>query len=91
MTCSCPTGDGSLSWPCQTHPPESPRLLTPLEAEAVLSIRQLEAQAHRLGKVLGSMADVDQHAVERAMIALHRATAQMESAVTRNEVKNDPA
>ena len=22
-TCTCPSGDGSLRWPCPTHPPES--------------------------------------------------------------------
>lgn len=23
-TCTCPSGDGSLRWPCPVHPPEDP-------------------------------------------------------------------
>jgi hypothetical protein len=26
QVCTCPSGDGSLLWPCPTHPPEQPVL-----------------------------------------------------------------
>lgn len=63
-----------------------PRLLSHLEGEVMHSICRLRADAERLAKAMGRMADVDQHAVERGMIALRRAAAQLEGAVTRNEV-----
>ncbi|WP_339535704.1 hypothetical protein [Pseudomonas hunanensis] len=65
-----------------------PRLLSYLGGEVMHSICRLKADAERLAKAMGRMADVDQHAVERGMIALRRATAQLEDAVTRNEVSS---
>ena len=32
-TCTCPSGDGSLRWPCPQHPPESPTERTAAPAE----------------------------------------------------------
>ena len=64
---------------------EQPRLLSGLQGEVVHSLGTLKSDAERLAKAMGRMADVDQHAVERGMIALRRAVAQLENAVTRNE------
>jgi len=63
---------------------EQPRLLSGLQGEVVHSLGTLKSDAERLAKAMGRMADVDQHAVERGMIALRRAVAQLENAVTRN-------
>lgn len=63
-----------------------PRMLSHLGGEVMHGIGRLKADAERLAKAMNSMADVDQHAVERGMIALRRATAKLEDAVTRNEV-----
>ena len=62
------------------------RMLSHLGGEVMHGICRLKADAERLAKAMSRMADVDQHAVERGMIALRRATAQLEDAVTRNEV-----
>lgn len=60
-------------------------MLSHLGGEVMHGIGRLKADAERLAKSMGRMADIDQHAVERGMIALRRATAQLECAVTRNE------
>lgn len=62
-----------------------PRLLSGLQGEVVHSVGTLRSDAERLAKAMGRMEDVDQNAVERGMIALRRAIAQLECAVTRNE------
>ncbi len=62
--------------------PNGHRMLSHLEGEALQRIAILKGDAERLAKAMGRMADVDQHAVERGMIALRRATAQLESAVS---------
>ncbi|RCL22987.1 hypothetical protein C6A77_19305 [Pseudomonas sp. AFG_SD02_1510_Pfu_092] len=54
--------------------------------EVMHGICRLKGDAERLAKAMGQMADVDQHAAERGMIALRRAISQLEDAVTRNEV-----
>lgn len=59
-------------------------MLSYLEGEALQRIGLLKGETERLGKLIGSMPVVDQNAVERAMIALRRATAQLEGAVTRS-------
>lgn len=90
MTCSCPSGGGSLRHPCLMHPddaaPVSPRLVSRLEGMVLEGISQLEADAQRVTHAMRGMADVDQHALERGLIALQRATEQLKNAVTRNEV-----
>lgn len=54
--CSCPSGDGSLRWPCAVHPPEAPvdrrdvDVLAELRAirrEALLRLVMLERSACR--------------------------------------------
>ncbi|MDN4515427.1 hypothetical protein QYE47_23175 [Pseudomonas sp. 2,4-D] len=67
---------------------DRPRMLSYLGGEVMHGISRLKGDAERLAKAMGRMADVDQHAVERGMIALRRATAQLENAVTRNEVSS---
>lgn len=62
------------------------RMLSHLQGEVMHRISILKADAERLSKAMGQVADIDQHAVERGMIALRRAAAQLEDAVTRNEV-----
>ncbi|SNB63640.1 hypothetical protein SAMN02745900_01189 [Pseudomonas sp. URIL14HWK12:I8] len=64
------------------------RMLSHLQGEVMHRICTLKADAERLGKFMGRMADIDQNAVERGMMALRRATAQLEDAVTRNEVSS---
>lgn len=63
-----------------------PRMLSFLGAEVLYRVGNLKCDAERLAKAMGRMADLDQHAVERGMIALRRALAQLESAVAQNEV-----
>lgn len=58
------------------------RMLSHLEGEALQRIAILKGDAERLVKVIGGMTTVDQNALERAMIALRRATAQLEGVVT---------
>lgn len=90
MTCSCPTGDGSLRHPCLIHPDDAvlpaPRLVSHLEGVVMRELCQIDSNAQRLVGAMRGMADVDQHAVERGLIALQRATDQLKKAVTRNEV-----
>ncbi|MEE1883360.1 hypothetical protein V0R55_24660 [Pseudomonas soli] len=90
MTCSCPTGDGSLRFPCLIHPDDAvspaPRLVSQLEGLVLRDLCQFEIDAQRLGGALRALVDVDQHAVERGLIALQRATEQLKKAVMRNEV-----
>ena len=57
------------------------RALSHLEGEALQRISILKGDAERLAKVIGGLTTVDQNALERAMIALRRATAQLEGAV----------
>lgn len=59
------------------------RMLSHLEGEALQRIGILKGDAERLARIIGGMTTVDQNALERAMIALRRATAQLEGAVTR--------
>lgn len=54
------------------------------EGEALQRIGLLKGEAELLSKLISSMTAVDKNAVERAMIALRRATAQLEGAVTRS-------
>lgn len=65
-----------------------PRLLSYLEGQVLHRVGSLKCDAERLAKAMGQMADVDQHAVERGMIALRRALIQLESAVAQNEVSS---
>lgn len=65
-----------------------PRMLSFLGGEVLHRVGNLKCDAERLAKAMGQMADVDQHAVERGMIALRRALSQLEDAVTRNEVSS---
>ncbi|MFG0466674.1 hypothetical protein ACF8LF_18875 [Pseudomonas putida] len=58
------------------------RMLSHQEGEALQRIAILKGDAERLVKIIGGMTTVNQNALERAMIALRRATAQLESAVT---------
>ncbi len=60
------------------------RMLSHLEGEALQRIGILKGDAERLAKVIGGRAAVDQNALERSMIALRRALAKLEDAVTRN-------
>ncbi len=62
-----------------------PRMLSHLQGEVLHRVGTLKGDAERVGKALGQIANIDPHAVERGMIALRRATAQLESAVARNE------
>ena len=59
-------------------------MLSYQEGEALQRIGLLKGEAERLSILISSMTAVDQNAVERAMIALRRATAQLEGAVTRS-------
>lgn len=65
-----------------------PRMLSQLEGEVLHRVSRLRCDAERLAKSMGRMADVDEHAVERGMIALRRALSQLEDSVTRNEVNS---
>lgn len=65
---------------------DRPRMLSHLQGEVMHRIGTLRGDAERLAKAMSQMADIDSNAVERGMIALRRATAQLENAVTRNEV-----
>lgn len=67
---------------------DRPRMLSHLGGEVMHSICRLKADAERLASAMKRMADVDQHAVERSMIAMRRATSQLENAVTRNKVSS---
>lgn len=60
------------------------RMLSHLEGEALQRVGILKGDAERLAKAIGRIAAVDQNALERAMIALRRALAKLEDAVTRN-------
>lgn len=60
------------------------RMLSHIDGEALQRIGILKGDAERLAKVIGGMTNVDQNARERAMIALRRALAKLEDAVTRN-------
>ncbi|HDS1708392.1 hypothetical protein [Pseudomonas putida] len=60
------------------------RMLSHLEGEALQRIGILKGDAERLAKVIGGITAVDQNTLERAMIALRRALAKLEDAVTRN-------
>lgn len=59
-------------------------MLSHLEGEALQRVGILKGDAERLAKAIGRIAAVDQNALERAMIALRRALANLEDAVTRN-------
>ncbi|MFG0924769.1 hypothetical protein ACF8SB_03530 [Pseudomonas sp. CJQ_8] len=59
-------------------------MLSHIDGEALQRIGILKGDAERLAKVIGGMTNVDQNALERAMIALRRALAKLEDAVTRN-------
>ena len=63
-----------------------PRMLSHLQGEVLHRVGTLKSDAERVGKAMGQIANIDSHAVERGMIALRRALAQLENAVTRNEV-----
>lgn len=63
-----------------------PRMLSHLQGEVLHRVGTLKSDAERVGKAMGQIANIDPHAVERGMIALRRALAQLENAVTRNEV-----
>jgi len=63
---------------------EGRRMLSHLEGEALQRVGILKGDAERLAKAIGRIAAVDQNALERAMIALRRALAKLEDAVTRN-------
>lgn len=55
LTCTCPSGDGSLRWPCPKHPPEA---IQPVEAGAPTAAAEMpkRPQAHMLaGKNLDSL------------------------------------
>lgn len=67
-----------------------PRMLSHLQGEVLHRVGTLKSDAERVGKAMGQIANIDPHAVERGMIALRRALAQLENAVTSNEVSNDP-
>lgn len=58
------------------------RMLSQQEGEALQRIAVFKGDAERLVKVIGGMTTVDQKALERAMIALRQATAQLKGAVT---------
>jgi hypothetical protein len=63
-----------------------PRILSHLQGDVLHCIGTLKGDAERVAKAMAQIANIDPHAVERGMIALRRATAQLEDAVTRNEV-----
>ncbi|MDG9891220.1 MULTISPECIES: hypothetical protein [Pseudomonas] len=61
-------------------------MLSHLHGEVLHRVGALKGDAERVAKALGQIDNIDPHAVERGMIALRRALAQLENAVTRNEV-----
>lgn len=59
-------------------------MLSYSEGEALQRIALLKGEAELLSKLISSMTAVDKNAFERGMIALRRATTQLEGAVTRS-------
>ena len=48
--CSCPSGDGSLRWPCAVHPPEAP--VERREVDVLAELRAIRREAQLLLMVL---------------------------------------
>lgn len=81
-TCTCPSGDGSLRWPCPAHPPDT--LATQLRGYAVAiqdeqpywadkikaACDELEAQA-KPAEPSTERVEVDAAALRRVLVALN--------------------
>ena len=67
-TCTCPSGDGSLRWPCPQHPP-TPDVDVLAEVRAAMSTFRTEMEEHHYqyaGSGGGPAFDVSSEAVEIA-------------------------
>jgi len=88
MTGSClSAGCPGCRQPKSPAAAEGARLLSHVEGQALHGIASLKADAERVAKVMGQIGHLDHNEVERAMIAVRRATAQLERLVARTEVK----